>query len=127
MHIKYEHVQAVDDKFIFQTSRKCCKNFNQREISHRQYEVKLWFFHTALCQFNSYGYIMAVGDAQVFPGFLVPVLTQLFFPKPLTTFLTCFCRSFKSIRLEMTKLRSRLRTILKNLLIQGQIIPVVPV
>ena len=28
----------------------------------------------------------------VFPGFLTPVLTQLFFPKPLTTFLTCFCR-----------------------------------
>ena len=30
---------------------------------------------------------MAVGDAYVFP-----VLTQLFFPKPPTTFLTCFCR-----------------------------------
>ena len=25
---------------------------------------------------------MAVGDAYVFPGFLTPVLTQLFFPKP---------------------------------------------
>ena len=36
---------------------------------------------------------MAVGDAKVFPGFLTPVLTQLFFPKPPTTFLTCFCRS----------------------------------
>ena len=35
---------------------------------------------------------MAVGDAYVFPGFLTPVLTQLFFPKPLTTFLTCFSR-----------------------------------
>ena len=35
---------------------------------------------------------MAVGDAHVFPGFLTPVLTQLFFPKPPTTFLTCFCR-----------------------------------
>ena len=35
---------------------------------------------------------MAVGDARVFPGFLTPVLTQLFFPKPQTTFLTCFCR-----------------------------------
>ena len=35
---------------------------------------------------------MAVGDAHVFPGFLTPVLTltQLFFPKPTTTFLTCF-------------------------------------
>ena len=28
----------------------------------------------------------------MFPGFLLPVLTQLFFPKPLTIFLTCFCR-----------------------------------
>ena len=28
----------------------------------------------------------------VFPGFLTLVLTQLFFPKPSTTFLTCFCR-----------------------------------
>ena len=35
---------------------------------------------------------MAVGDAHVFPGFLTPVLTQPFFPKPPTTFLTCFCR-----------------------------------
>ena len=35
---------------------------------------------------------MAVGDAYVFPGFLIPVLTQLFFPKPPTTFLTCFCK-----------------------------------
>ena len=34
---------------------------------------------------------MAVGDAYVFPGFLTPVLTLLFFPKPPTTFLTCFC------------------------------------
>ena len=35
---------------------------------------------------------MAVCDAYVFPGFLTPVLTKLFFPKPPTTFLTCFCR-----------------------------------
>ena len=47
MHIKFEDVQAVDNKVIFQTSRKCCKKFNQREITHRQ--VELWFFHTALC------------------------------------------------------------------------------
>ena len=31
---------------------------------------------------------MTVGEAYVFPGFLTPVLTQLFFPKPPTTFLT---------------------------------------
>ena len=49
MHIKFEDVQAVDDKVIFHTSIKCCKNFNQREITHRHYEVQLWFFHTALC------------------------------------------------------------------------------
>ena len=29
---------------------------------------------------------------RVFPGFLTPVLTQLFFPKPPATFLTYFCR-----------------------------------
>ena len=49
MHIKFKDVQTVDDKVIFQTSRKCCKNFNQREITHRHCEVQLWFFHTALC------------------------------------------------------------------------------
>ena len=38
---------------------------------------------------------MAVVDAYVFPGFLTPVLTQLFFPKAPTTFLTCFCRGEK--------------------------------
>ena len=32
------------------------------------------------------------GDAHVFPGFFTPVLTQLFFPKPPPTFLSCFCR-----------------------------------
>ena len=35
---------------------------------------------------------MAVGDAYVFPGFLTPELTQLFFAKPPTTFLTCFAK-----------------------------------
>ena len=35
---------------------------------------------------------MAVGDTYVSPGSLTRVLAQLFFPKPPTTFLTCFCR-----------------------------------
>ena len=35
---------------------------------------------------------MAVVDAHMFPGFPTPVLTQLLFPKPPTTFLTCLCR-----------------------------------
>ena len=35
---------------------------------------------------------MVVGGAHVFPGFLTPVLTQIFFPKQPTTFLTCFLR-----------------------------------
>ena len=42
--------------------------------------------------FNSKGHIMAVCDAYVFLGFLTPVLTKLFFPKPPPTFPTCFCR-----------------------------------
>ena len=43
-------------------------------------------------EYVSVGHIMAVGGAYVFPGFLTLVLTQIFFPKPPTTFLTCFCR-----------------------------------
>ena len=35
---------------------------------------------------------MAVSDAHVFSDLLTQVLTQLFFLKPQTTFLTCFCR-----------------------------------
>ena len=35
---------------------------------------------------------MVVGEAYVFPGFLTPVLTHFFFPKPPTTFLTCYWR-----------------------------------
>ena len=35
---------------------------------------------------------MAVSDTHVFPDFLTPALTELFFPKPTTTFVTCFCR-----------------------------------
>ena len=35
---------------------------------------------------------MSVSDTHLFPGFLTPVLTQLFFPKPTTTFLTCFSK-----------------------------------
>ena len=41
MHIKFEDVQAVDDKVICQTSRKYCKDFNVMEITHRQYDVAL--------------------------------------------------------------------------------------
>ena len=90
MHIKFEDVQAIDGKVIFQTSRKCCKNFNQKEITHKHYAVQCLFFHTALC-------IIATNTNAKFQ------VNQ------------------------MTKLCSRLRTILKNFLIQGQITPVVPV
>ena len=48
---------------------------------------------------------MAVSDANVFPGFLTPVLTQLFFPKPPSTFLTCFCWGE---RRKFTGMKSRL-------------------
>ena len=49
MHIKFEVVQAVDNKGKFHTGRNCCKNFNQGEITHRQYEVELGFFHIEFC------------------------------------------------------------------------------
>ena len=48
---------------------------------------------------------MAIGDAHVFPGFLTTVLLQLFFPKPPTTFLTCFCRGGRG---KYTRKKSRL-------------------
>ena len=64
--------------------------------------------HWLICKIPSYqfGWLVVLGfkatltakviswlvDAYVFPGFLTSVLTQLFFPKPPTTFLTCFCR-----------------------------------
>ena len=35
---------------------------------------------------------MVVDDTHMFPGFRTPALTQLLFPKPLTTFPICFCR-----------------------------------
>ena len=40
---------------------------------------------------------MAVHDANVFPGFLTPVLTQLFFPKPIT-----FSHAYAEVRGENT-------------------------
>ena len=57
---------------------------------------------------------MVVGDAPVFPGFPTPVVTQLFFPKPPTTFLTYSCRgergkyAGKKVRLnrELSKLKA---------------------
>ena len=42
--------------------------------------------------FNATLTVKAYHDAHVFPGFLTPVLTRLFFPNPKTAFLTCFCR-----------------------------------
>ena len=56
--------------------------------------LKIWLVVLGFNATHSYNnvIIMAVGDAHVFPGFLTPVLTQLFFPKPPTTFLTCFSR-----------------------------------
>ena len=39
--------------------------------------------------------ISQLSVTHVFPGFLTPVLTQLFFLKPPTTFITCFCRGEK--------------------------------
>ena len=45
---------------------------------------------------------MVVGDAHVFPASWLShtSTTQIFFPKPLTTFLTCFCRGERQNMLE---------------------------
>ena len=67
------------------------------ELIGRFYQIVKSMGRLVLLKFNgtffySLCHIMAVGDARLFPGFLTPVLTQLFFPKPPTTFLTCFSR-----------------------------------
>ena len=48
MYIKLEDVQAAYDKSYIPDKQKMLKIFNQREITHKQYEVQLWFCHTAL-------------------------------------------------------------------------------
>ena len=68
MLIKYEDVQALDDKVIFYTSSKCCKKFNKRQIPHRQYEIKLWLFHTAFCINATNTDANQTGDEKVFTG-----------------------------------------------------------
>ena len=45
---------------------------------------------------------MAVGDAHVFSGFLTPILTELFFPKPPTA----FSHAFAEVRGENTPERN---------------------
>ena len=67
-------------KLYSRKAENAVKKFNLREITHRQYEVGLWFFHTTLC--------------------IIPINTNA---------------KFQSIRLEMTKFCSGLRTILKKL------------
>ena len=49
--------------------------------------VELGFNATLTAKVISWWSVM-----HIFPGFLTPVLTLLFFPKPPTAFLTCFCR-----------------------------------
>ena len=53
---------------------------------------------------------MAVGDAHVFPSFLSPVLTQLFFLKPPTTFLTCSSRGENTPERTFAQIGSRTQT-----------------
>ena len=67
-----------------------CKSF--RSPLHREWLICSFKSWLVAVGFNSSGHIIAVDGAQVFPGFFTPVLTQLFFPKPPTTFLTWFCR-----------------------------------
>ena len=50
---------------------------------------------------------MAVGDKHLFPGFLTPVLSQLFFPKPVTTF---FSHASAEVRGENTPERKSAST-----------------
>ena len=60
---------------------------NTLPLSHVGWLVVLGFNATLTARVISWQSVM-----HMFPGFLTTVLTQLFFPKPPTTFLTCFCR-----------------------------------
>ena len=51
------------------------------------WSVAFGFNATFTAKVKSWWYML-----HTFPGLLTPVLTQLFFPKPPTTFLTCFSR-----------------------------------
>ena len=54
--------------------------------------VNLAIYGNGFSCFNDVMNHIDCGDLHMFPGFLTLVLTQLFFPKLPTTFLTCFCR-----------------------------------
>ena len=61
------------------------------------------YFHTLwLVCWLYWFYIVAVGDAHVFPGFLKPVLTQLS-SKPPTTFLTYFGRGERRKKVRLNR------------------------
>ena len=76
------------------------------EVSQHVLQIKFEFQYTPLIFGEISGWLVVLGFnatlkarviswrsvMHVFPGFLTPVLTQLFFPKPSTTSLTCFCR-----------------------------------
>ena len=64
----------------------CCENINLNLLVG--WLVVLGFNATLTAKVISWRSV----THYVFPDCLTPVLTQLFFPKPLTTFLTCFCR-----------------------------------
>ena len=79
--------------FHFKCTLKCCLQVVSIWTSLKICHLLLGWLVGCIgvgSHFNSYSHIMAVGDAYVFPG--LSVLTHFFFPKPPTTFLTCFCR-----------------------------------
>ena len=59
---------------------------NERFLGYIGWLVELGFDATLTAKVISW----RVGAAHIFPGFLTPVLKQLFFPKPPTTFVICF-------------------------------------
>ena len=70
------------DQVLFALYCMCVLNIPQKE-----WLIVLGFNATLTAKLISWRSV-----THVFHGFLTPVLTQLFFPKPPNTFLTCFCR-----------------------------------
>ena len=74
---------TVSKGFFFRgTKNRCCV------VKDESWLVVLGFNATLTAKVISWRSVKHM----CFSGFVIPVLTQLYFPKPPTTFLTCFCR-----------------------------------
>ena len=85
----YEHFLLFHNVFVssfsFLEVVKSCEICCRKILYIVSWLVVLGFNATLTAKVISWRWV-----THMFPGFLTPVLTQLFFPEPPTTFLTCF-------------------------------------